>query len=84
MQLVTVPTERGKGLATKLMQFSATRMQETGSSRLYSRAWWTDYASIRVNEKAGWRQKATVVEVYPFGASRSWRVVKRSANGARS
>ena len=77
VQLVTVPSEQGKGLATKLKQFSARRLREHGFTHLYSRIWWNNYASIRVSEKAGWRHIATVIELYPFGKSRPWRLVQR-------
>jgi len=77
VQLVTVPSERSKGLATKLKQFSANCMRERGFRRLYSRVWWNDWSSIRVNEKAGWRHIATVLQLYPLGRSRPWKLVKR-------
>jgi len=77
VQLVTVPSEQGQGLATKLKQWSAYRMKQAGFSRLYSRIWYTHRSSIRVSEKAGWKHVATVVKIYPFGGSRSWSLGSR-------
>jgi len=64
MHLVTASAEQGKGLATHLKQHSAKRLREKGFSRLYSRIWWTNRASLRVSEKAGWSRVATILEVF--------------------
>lgn len=63
VHLVTAAPERGKGLATQLKQRSAERLGEMGFVRLYSRIWWTNTASLRVSEKAGWTQVGTVLEI---------------------
>jgi RimJ/RimL family protein N-acetyltransferase len=62
VHLVTAAPERGRGLATRLKQRSAERLREMGFVRLYSRIWWTNTASLRVSEKAGWTQVGTVLE----------------------
>jgi RimJ/RimL family protein N-acetyltransferase len=77
VQLVTIPSERGKGLATQVKLFSAGRLRKRGFSRLYSRIWWNNHAAIRVSQKAGWREIATVFELRIPGRSRPWRLVKR-------
>jgi RimJ/RimL family protein N-acetyltransferase len=77
VQLVTIPSERGKGLATQVKVFSACRLQERGFSRIYSRIWWNNYPAIRVSRKAGWREIATVFELRIPGRSRPWRLVLR-------
>ena len=63
VHLVTAASERGKGLATLLKRYSAGRLRDRGFARLYSRIWWTNTASLRVSEKAGWSQVGTVVEL---------------------
>jgi RimJ/RimL family protein N-acetyltransferase len=63
MHLVTVPEERGKGLATLLKQQSAAILRTSGFARVYSRIWWTNTPSLRVSEKAGWTQVGTIVEI---------------------
>jgi GNAT superfamily N-acetyltransferase len=63
MHLVTDPAERDKGLATLLKKYSAQQLRAKGFSSIYSRIWWTNIASIRVSEKAGWKRVGTVVEV---------------------
>lgn len=77
VQLVTIPSERGKGLATQVKQFGASQLRKRGFSRLYSRIWWNNYAAIRVSQKAGWRQIATVFELGIPSRSRPWRLVLR-------
>ncbi|HKW80490.1 MAG TPA: GNAT family N-acetyltransferase [Casimicrobiaceae bacterium] len=63
VHLVTAPPERGKGLATQLKRHSAERLRDRGFAHLYSRIWWTNTASLRVSEKAGWSQVGTVLEL---------------------
>jgi RimJ/RimL family protein N-acetyltransferase len=63
MHLVTVPRERGRGLATLLKQQSAAMLRKKGFTRIYSRIWWTNRPSLRVSEKAGWAHVGTIVDV---------------------
>lgn len=63
VHLVTAASERGKGLATLLKQHSAERLRDMGFAHLYSRIWWTNTASLRVSEKAGWSQVGVVLEI---------------------
>lgn len=71
VQLVTVESERGRGLATQLKQFSAEQLQQLGFKRIYSRIWWSNVASIRVSEKSGWQMD-------------SWAGLIRVGKGKRS
>lgn len=64
VHLVTAASERGKGLATRLKQRSAERLRKMGFVRLYSRIWWTNTASLRVSDKAGWTRVGTVLEIH--------------------
>jgi GNAT superfamily N-acetyltransferase len=75
MHLVTAAAEQGKGLATHLKRYSASRLKEKGFSRLYSRIWWTNRASLRVSEKAGWSRVGTILEVSLPWSQRPVRVV---------
>ena len=63
MHLVTAESERGKGLATCLKQLSAARLGGENFSCIYSRIWWTNTASLRVSEKAGWQRVGTAFEI---------------------
>lgn len=60
VQLVTVPRERGSGIATALKAYSARDLRRRGFSGLYSRIWWNNTSSLRVSAKAGWRRVALV------------------------
>lgn len=75
MNLVTAPLERHKGLATLLKKHSAEQMRRRGFARLYSRIWWTNTASLRVSEKAGWSHVGTVLEVVIPGMRKPIRII---------
>jgi hypothetical protein len=75
VQTATATEERRKGLATQIKQHSAVRMKQKGFSRLYSRVWWTNTASVRVHKKAGWSHVGTTVEVFVPGLRRPVRLV---------
>lgn len=77
VDMFTVPDHRGQGLATALKQYSSQEMKLRRFHNLYSRVWHSNRASIRVNEKSGWRQIALVAEFFPFGSSKKLRFVKR-------
>ncbi len=80
MHLVTAESERGKGLATCLKQLSAARLRSEDFSRIYSRIWWTNTASLRVSEKAGWHRVGTVFEIHvPWRADPIRRVRAEAA-----
>jgi len=72
IHLICVEAERGKGLATCLKLDTAERMRERGFTRMYSRIWWTNTASRRVSEHAGWARVGSVLEVKLPGM-RTWR-----------
>lgn len=77
VHLVTPEAERGKGLATYLKQQTAKRMRDRGFTRLYSRIWWTNTASLRVSEKVHWSQVATILELTLPGRGKPLRFVMR-------
>jgi GNAT superfamily N-acetyltransferase len=70
MHLVTAPTQRNKGFATLVKEYSAVRLREAGFKRLYSRIWWTNAPSLRVSEKVGWVRVGTLVEIALPGRGR--------------
>ena len=67
VELFTLDTYRGLGIATALKAYSATEMQKKGYARLISRIWHSNHSSRRVSEKLGWSNIARVTVVYPFG-----------------
>jgi RimJ/RimL family protein N-acetyltransferase len=77
MHLVTVAAEQSKGLGTKLKRYSAEQMRQMRFARLYSRIWWTNVASVRVSEKAGWSHVGTVLELFVPGFRRPLRIAVR-------
>lgn len=78
VELYTRPEARGKGLATALKEHSAAAMRAKGFRALYSRIWLTNRPSVRVSEKAGWRQVALVALVRPLGLGPRRRLVLRT------
>lgn len=67
MHLITVENQRGHGFATHLKRLSALEMRVLGFSALYSRIWWTNAASLRVSQKAGWSRIGTTLRLrLPF------------------
>jgi RimJ/RimL family protein N-acetyltransferase len=75
--IVTVPELRGHGLAQLVKQYSAIEMRARGFHRAYGKIWHSHHASIRANEKSGFREIALVVDLYPFGGTRRLRWVRR-------
>ena len=51
-------------------RLSAEQLRLKGFSRLYSRIWWTNVASLRVSEKAGWSHVGTTLQVTLPGVRR--------------
>jgi len=67
VELFTLDSYRGQGLATALKAYSAHEMQSRGYTRLISRIWHSNRPSRRVSEKLGWTNIAQVTVIYPFG-----------------
>ncbi len=83
VHLATAVPEQGSGLATRIKQQTARVMQERGFGRLYSRIWWTNKASLRVSEKAGWSQIGAVLEITTPWRPRALRLVFHSPKRSR-
>ena len=79
--IVTVPELRGHGLAQRVKEYSAIEMRDRGFRRAYGKIWHSHHASIRANQKSGFREIALVLDLYPFGGSRRVRWVRRSSGG---
>jgi RimJ/RimL family protein N-acetyltransferase len=67
VELITLPEHRGKGMAPLVISYASAAMFERGFSPLVSWLWWTNSASQRAFEKAGWRFIGMSVQLYPFG-----------------
>jgi L-amino acid N-acyltransferase YncA len=72
-----VPELRGQGLAQRVKEYSAIEMRERGFRRAYSKVWHSHDASIRANQKSGFREIALVVDLSPFGTGRRLPWVRR-------
>jgi L-amino acid N-acyltransferase YncA len=75
--VATVPELRGQGLAQRVKEYSAIEMRERGFRRAYSKVWHSHDASIRANQKSGFREIALVVDLSPFGTGRRLPWVRR-------
>jgi ribosomal protein S18 acetylase RimI-like enzyme len=75
--IATAPELRGQGLAQWVKEYSALEMRERGFRRAYGKIWHSHHASIRANQKSGFREIALVVDLYPFGGRRRVRWVRR-------
>lgn len=73
VQIVTVPSARGRGVATELIRRSMAAVAAAGFDRAYARIWHSNKPSYRAFERAGWSRIAFVAEVHPFGSTRPRR-----------
>lgn len=79
VQIIVPPEMRGRGIASKLIAFSANEMARKGFDRLYARIWHSNDPSIKAFEHAGWQRIAFVLEINPFRSNRPIRLQKRIA-----
>jgi RimJ/RimL family protein N-acetyltransferase len=79
VQIVTSEAFRGRGIASKLIAYASREMGKLGFRRLYARIWHSNRASVSAFRKAGWEYTGLVVEIFPFGAKKPWRFVRRAA-----
>lgn len=73
--LETLPEARGRGIATRLLQYVVAELAARDFKCLYARIWHSNKPSIRAFEKAGWRYHALVLEFHLLGKRR--RIVRR-------
>jgi GNAT superfamily N-acetyltransferase len=81
VDLMTASNYRGRGFATLLIRYASVDMRGAGWNALYTWMWHTHRASYHAFERAGWRQIAWVLEIYPLGMRRvfrfRWRPLRR-------
>lgn len=86
VDLLTALEHRGRGLAPVLIRYASWDMHRSGWKSLYTWMWYTHHASYHAFEKAGWRQIAWVLEIYPFSVPRAfrcqWQMWRRPAPAA--
>lgn len=75
VQVTTASAFRGRGIAEALIRFSSAAMFGKGFGPLYARVWHSHAASLRTFEKAGWREVAIVLDIFPLG--RKYRLQRR-------
>ncbi len=74
VQIISLPSVRGRGVATMLIGSSSQDMIQKGFSRLYARIWHSNTPSLRAFERAGWVRVALVVEINPLRRNRPFRI----------
>lgn len=74
VQIITLPSLRGRGIAADLIRFAARDMFRAGYTRLYARIWHSNRPSLNSFDKANWERVATVVELWPCRAKQPWRL----------
>ena len=79
VQITTAEEFRGRGIAPVLIAFAAEQMRARGFKRLFARIWHSHAASLAAFRKAGWKEEAFVVEVFPLRARKPLRLVRRRA-----
>lgn len=83
VQIVTLESFRGRGIATSLLEGVAWEMRQLGFRTLYARIWHNNTPSIRTFQKAGWREIAFVIRLFPLGLGKPWRFVHYWRRGFR-
>lgn len=76
VQIIVMPEMRGRGIASRLIRYSALEMKRQGFSDLYARIWHSNCPSLSAFERAGWRRVAFVAEINPFRAAHPIRIRK--------
>jgi GNAT superfamily N-acetyltransferase len=66
VQLFTVPSMRGKGIAPELIQYSSNAMINQGFGKLFARVWHSNYPSRKAFENSNWSAISTVIEIHPI------------------
>jgi GNAT superfamily N-acetyltransferase len=72
MEIFTAPSCRGRGVATRLLRFSAPLMHSRGFSTLFAKVWHSNRASTRAFRAADWTQHSFFVRVSLRGSARVW------------
>jgi GNAT superfamily N-acetyltransferase len=72
VHIVTVPSERGKGVATLLIAESTSRMLQKGFCTLYARIWHSNRPSLSAFARAGWRPYGWLLQANPLRRQLPW------------
>jgi GNAT superfamily N-acetyltransferase len=64
VQLIVLPSMRGRGIATRLVEFATCDMSRLGFRYAYARIWWSNAPSLRAFERAGWRHITTIIDLF--------------------
>ena len=67
IDIETRKAARGKGIAPKLISYSAINMKKNGFKKLYARIWHSNTPSIKAFTKVGWKPVCTIIDIYPMG-----------------
>jgi GNAT superfamily N-acetyltransferase len=78
VQLFVLPERRGRGIARRLIEAATQDMNQQGFNYVYARIWRSNIPSLRAFERAGWEPIATVIEIFPRGRSKSFRLELRN------
>jgi GNAT superfamily N-acetyltransferase len=74
VQIETLESMRGKGIAPKLIKFSSGQMFDKNFKVIYARIWHSNVPSIKSFTKAGWDYQCTVISVkFKFGSQLKFR-----------
>lgn len=63
MDIATEESERGRGLAPRLIRAATRHYLTQGRKRLIAFVWWSNSPSLRAFKKAGWRRIGCSVEL---------------------
>ena len=64
VQIIVLPEMRGRGIASRLIEYSTHEMSRLGFKYLYARIWWSNKPSLHAFERAGWVRVATVIDIF--------------------
>lgn len=66
VQVYTLESHRGRGLAPQIISYSAADMGQRGFTRLYARVWHSNEPSHRAFTRSLWKPIATVIQLTPL------------------
>lgn len=77
VQITVAESFRGRGLAPRLIRYSAAQMKLRGFHTLHARIWHSNKPSITAFRRAGWTRTAFIADVHPFGRTSASRFQTR-------
>jgi GNAT superfamily N-acetyltransferase len=82
VHIVTVPSERGKGVASLLIAESTSIMLQQGFCPLYARIWHSNRPSLSAFARAGWRPCGWLLQANPFRRQLPWTFSVRTGGSS--